>query len=85
MTRNLNEVPGVEHRKPAAELLLCLFLPFVYPYWLYKTAEGVEAFGKENGKVFKLDVLCIVFAFLCPLFATVLIQNKINVIVGKPE
>ena len=85
VTKNLNEVPGVECRKPAIELLLCMFLPFYYPYWLYKTAESVEAYGKENGKEFKIDILCIAFAFVCPLFATVLIQNKINVIAGKPE
>lgn len=84
VTKNLNAVEGVEERKPAGELLLCMFLPFYYPYWLYKTAEGVEDFGKENGKEFKIDILCIAFAFVCPLFATVLIQNKINVIVGKP-
>lgn len=84
VTKNLNEVEGVEERKPARELLLCMFLPFYYPFWLYKTAEGVEDYGKENGKEFKIDILCIAFAFVCPLFATVLIQNKINVVAGKP-
>ena len=84
VTKNLNEVEGIDQRKPARELLLFLFLPFYYPYWLYKTAEGVEDYGKENGKEFKIDVLCIAFAFVCPLFATVLIQNKINVVAGKP-
>ena len=85
VTKNLNEVPGVEARRPAAELLLCMFLPFFYPYWLYKTAESVEVYGMEKGKEFKIDILCIAFAFVCPLFATVLIQNKFNVIVGKPQ
>ena len=60
-----------------------MFLVLYYPYWLYKTAEGVEDYGKEKDKAFKIDVLCIAFSFVCPLFATVLIQNKINVIVGK--
>lgn len=85
VTKNLNEVPGAEIRRPAIELLLCMFLPFFYPYWLYKTAESVEVYGKENGKAFRIDIVCIAFAFVCPLFATVLIQNKINVIAGKPE
>ena len=84
VTKNLNEVEGVEERKPARELLLCLFLPFYAPFWLYKTAEGVEDYGMENGKQFKIDILCIAFSFVCPLFATVLIQNKINVVAGKP-
>ena len=84
VTRNLNHVQTVDSRRPARELLLCMFLPFYYPYWLYKTAEGVEDYGKEKGKAFKIDFLCILFAFICPLFATVLIQNKFNVIAGKP-
>lgn len=84
VTKNLNKVEAVEERKPARELLLSLFLAFYYPFWLYKTAEAVEDYGMENGKEFKIDVLCIAFSFVSPLFATVLIQNKINVVVGKP-
>lgn len=85
VTKNLNKVSGVEDRKPAREVLLCLFLPFYYTYWLLKTGENVESYGAEKGKQFKLDILCLAFAFICPLIATVLIQNKINQIVGKPQ
>jgi hypothetical protein len=85
VTKNLNNVESVEKRRPARELLLCMFLPFYYPFWLYKTAEGVEDYGKEKEKEFKIDILCIAFSFVCPLFATVLIQNKLNVIAGKPD
>ena len=85
VTKNLNKVAGVEARKPRAELLLCMFLPLFYPYWLFKTAEYVEAYGQEKEKAFNLEILAIAFAFVCPVFATVLIQNKINVVVGKPE
>ena len=75
----------MESRKPATELLLCMFLPFYYSYWILKTAANVEAYAKENGMQYKIDVLCFVFAFICPLISTVLLQNKINQIVGKPE
>lgn len=85
VTKNLNKVAAVETRKPGVELALCLFLPFYYSFWLLKTGENVEAYGAEKGKQYKLDILCLVFAFLCPLVSTVLIQNKINQIVGKPE
>ncbi len=85
VTKNLNKVAGVAERKPARELLLSLFLPFYYSFWLLKTGENVESYGKEQGKEFKLDIVCLVFAFICPLVSTVLIQNKINLIVGKPE
>lgn len=85
VTKNLNCVNSVESRKPGAELLLSMFLPFYYSYWILKTAESVEAYAAENGKQCKLDVICFVFAFICPLVSTILLQNKINLIVEKPE
>lgn len=85
VTKNLNKVEATVARKPALELVLCIFLPFYYTYWLLKTAENVEAYAAEKGEQFKLDIVCLAFAFLCPLVSTVLIQNKINLIVGKPE
>lgn len=85
VTKNLNKVSGTAERKPVRELLLSIFLPFYYSYWLLKTGENVECYGKEQGKEFKLDTVCLVFAFICPLVSTVVIQNKINLIVGKPE
>lgn len=85
VTKNLNKVSGVMPRKPAGELLLSMFLPLYYSFWLLKTAEYVESYAAENGKQYKLDVICLVFAFICPVVSTVLIQNKINMIVGKAE
>ncbi|MBQ2968026.1 MAG: DUF4234 domain-containing protein [Clostridia bacterium] len=85
VTKNLNKVASVEDRKPVKELLLCIFLPLYNVYWIYKTAENVEAYGEENSKSFKISVLCLVFAIFMPLLSTVLIQDKINKIVGKPE
>ena len=85
VTKNLCNVPSAEKRKPWAALLLCIFLPFYLVYWLYKTAEAVEAYGNENGKQFKIGTRCLVLAFFCPLFSTVIIQDKINQIVGEPE
>ena len=85
VTNNLNYVEDVEERSPMAETLLCLFLPLYYVYWLYKTGEYVEAYGAEHGKTFKLDLLCLIFAFVCPLMSTVLIQDKINRIVDEAE
>lgn len=85
VTKNLNKVSEAEERTPRNELLLCMFLPFYAPYWTFKTAETVESYGKEMNKSLNLEVLALVFAFICPPFATVMIQNKINVIVGKSE
>ena len=85
VTGNLNKVAGVNRRKPAIELLLCIFLPFYYIFWLFKTAEAVEVYGAENGKQFKFSIIGLVLAIVLPIFATVLIQDKINLIVGKSE
>lgn len=85
VTKNLNKVSGVETRKPLGQLLLCIFLPFYVVYWAYKTAEAVELYGAEKGKQFKISVLSLVFMFVCPLISTIIIQDKINQIVGKPE
>lgn len=75
----------MQQRKPVCELLLFMFLPFYSIYWMYKTAEYVELYGIENGRQDKISVLCLIFTLVSPLFATVLIQDKINLIVGKPE
>ena len=83
VTKNLNEVADAEMRKPACELALCMFLPLYFAYWLYKTAEGVELYAAEQSKACKLESLALVFAFVNPLFATVLIQSKINWIAGR--
>ena len=85
VTKNLNKVSSAASRKPIVELLLCMFLPFYYIYWIFKTAEGVEAYGTTVGKKYNLNILCLAISFVCPLFSTILIQDKINQIVGKPE
>ena len=85
LTKNLNKVALVEKRKPGRETFFCLVLPFYFAYWLYKTAEGVEAYGEENGKKYKISLLCLALAMVCPFVSTIIIQDKINQIVGKPE
>ena len=85
-TKNLNRVQTIEQRNAKNELLLYLFLPFYAPYFLYKNAEYVEFYGLERGKTFnKISILCFIIGFFCPLMSTILMQDKINLIVGKPE
>ena len=84
VTKALNKVEKAEERRPGWELFLCMFLPFYGLYWLLKTAENVELYGAEKEKTIKLDMVVLAIGLICPLFATVLIQNKINLIVGKP-
>lgn len=86
VTKNLNKVESLEKRKPVNELLLCMFLPFYFVYWLYKNAEYIEFYGSENGVTMnKISILCFVLGFVCPILSTILMQDKINQIVGKPE
>lgn len=84
VTKNLNRVAGVETRKPWAELLLYIFLPFYSVYWYYKTAEYVDAFAAEKGKKSNLAILSLVFGLVFPVVPYVVLQDKINLIVGKP-
>lgn len=83
-TENLNKVEETEKRAPIRELVLCAFLPLYYIFWMYKTAENTELYGKEKGKNFKIGILCLALAVINPLLASVIIQDKTNVIVGKP-
>ena len=85
VTENLNKVESAEKRAPVRELLLCIFLPLYFVFWTYKTAESTELYGTEKGKRFKIDILCLAFSFVCPIIPSVLIQDKTNTIVGKPE
>lgn len=82
VTKNLSKV---SERKPAIELLFCIFLPFYYTYWLFKTSEAVEAYGAEKGKSFKNGILCRFFAVVCPFVSVILIQDNINGIVGNAK
>lgn len=85
VTRNLNKVEEMEKRNPKNELLLCLFLPFYFAYYLYKNAEYIEFYGKEKEKdINKISILCFIIGFVCPLLSTILMQDKINQIVGRP-
>ena len=82
-TNNLNTVKNTRMRIPLNELLLCAFLPFYYFYWIYKTAEITERYGEEVGYHFKIITPCVALSVVCPLLASIIIQDKINIIVGK--
>ena len=83
-TENLNKVEQAEKRAPIRELLLCAFLPLYYIFWTYKTAGNTELYANEKGKNFKIDILCFILSVVNPLLASVIIQDKINMIVGQP-
>ncbi len=62
-----------------------MFLPFYFVYRLYKNAEYIEFYGLEKGVTMnKISILCFVLGCVCPILSTILMQDKINQIVGKP-
>ena len=80
-TENLNKVEQAEKRAPIRELLLCALLPLYYIFWTYKTAENTELYAEEKGKSFNISILCLALSVICPLLASIIIQDKTNIIV----
>ena len=83
-TENLNKVEEAEKRAPVRELILCALLPLYYIFWTYKTAANTELYAAEKGKSCKIEVLCLALSIISPLLASIIIQDKTNIIVGKP-
>ena len=72
---------SVQQRSAKKELFLCMFLPFYYFYWMYKSAKIVDCYTKGHENPTKLSVLCLLLCFLpCPLASTIL-QDHINELV----
>lgn len=83
-TAFLNCVKSEKYRKPAAKLLLCMFIPFYSIYWTYQTARRTDRLAAENGIYSEIAKPCLLCAFLVALAAPIMIQEKINTCVQKP-
>ena len=83
VTKNMNEVEDMPKRKPLLEMLLYLLLPLYHVFWTYKTAHYVDKYAKDNGKESNLTVLTLVISLFIPFVSSILIQNKINEVVGE--
>lgn len=81
VTKNLNGKTSAKERKPVAQLLLCVFLPFYFVYWLCTTIICVENYGKEYNVKFRLSSLSLILSFICPIVSTAFIQDNINQII----
>ena len=82
MTRYLNRVGGEEKRTPVNQLLLCLFVPFYLVYWTYKSAQRVDKLAAAVGVESRISTLCLILAAMVPMVAPILIQDKVNEVIG---
>ena len=82
MTRYLNRVGGEDKRTPVKQLLLCLFVPFYLVYWTYKSAQRVDKLAAAVGVESRISTLCLILAAVLPLVAPILIQDKVNEVIG---
>ena len=82
MTRYLNRVGGMERRDPVKKLLLCIFVPFYLIYWTYQSVLRTDKLAVAVGVESKLSTLCLILSVFVPVVAPVLIQDKINTVIG---
>lgn len=84
-TKTLNGYRGEydKERDPLACLLLSMFIPFYYLYWLYKTCKIIERKSAEQGDSCSLAVLCVVLTFIVGIVPPILVQLRLNDIAKK--
>ena len=81
MTDYLNRVEGEEYRDPTKKLLLCIFVPFYFIYWTYKSAQRIDKYAQMNGVQSDIATLCLVLCFFVSILPPILMQDKVNAIV----
>lgn len=83
-TKFLNRA-AEEQRDPLAQLLLCMFIPFYYIYWVYKSAQRIDAITRANGGASDSATFCLILAVFAPIVAPMIMQDKINHIAEAPQ
>lgn len=79
-TKYLNCVEGEEYRNPTNKLLLCMFVPFYFIYWIYASAQRIDKLAKQKGIQSDIGILCLVLAIFVPIIPPILMQDKVNAI-----
>lgn len=78
VTKYLNNTPGEEYRDPANKLLLCIFIPFYYIYWIYQSARRIDILARSKGVESDIGTLSLIMALFVPIVAPIIMQSKIN-------
>jgi len=77
-TALLNNVKGLEFRKPSSKLALFILVPFYSVYWFRKTAKSIEFAAKQANEIISFAGICTFLAFFFPQIASILIQMEIE-------
>ena len=77
-TKFLNNAPDQEERNPTTKLLLCMFVPFYYVYWIYRSCKILDAWGKEKQDDEEITLIAFILSFFVRIVSLILMQNKIN-------
>lgn len=77
-TEYLNTVSGEEKRNPITKLLLCMFVPFYYIYWVYQSAKRIDALARQNGVASDISTVSTVLAVFIGFVPPILMQSKLN-------
>ncbi len=84
-TQYLNEEDESSFRNPTTQLLLCIFVPFYYIYWIYKSAETIDKLAIERGLESDIKTLCLILAIFFYIISPIIMQDKINSIIKVSE
>lgn len=79
-TKALNRVPGEEDRNPVTKLLLCMFVPFYYIYWVYKSCQRIDKLAGNRGVSSDISTLCLILMFIIGIVPPIIMQDKMNAI-----
>ena len=77
-TGYLNRLEDEEPQNPTTKLLLCMFVPFCFIYWIYKNAQRLDILAAQNGVASDLTTLCLILAIFVPTIPPIRMQDKIN-------
>lgn len=70
---------GGEYRNPTNKLLLCLFIPFYYLYWIYVTCKKIEVMSNQRGVPGNdVTVLAIIIYLFIGIGVPAVMQSAIN-------
>ena len=66
------------------QLLLCIFIPYYFIFWMCSRAKTVEKKALDAGIPVKgFFTICVIFSIVLPFIPPILMQEKINEIVIK--
>lgn len=74
----LNREENDRSRGPAGQLLLCMFVPFYYYFWVYRSAKRIDELSRRQGRNSDIATVCLILAFFVGIVPPILMQDKLN-------